>query len=78
MVNYSTNINVINNHLSTELTEHKKGPPHRMLEIRVLASDRHKNGARLNKLMGSQPSPLDNWMFNDNTISIVFVGDQNK
>jgi hypothetical protein len=49
-----------------------------MLEIRVLASDRHKNGARLNKLMGSQPSPLDNWMFNDNTISIVFVGDQNK
>jgi hypothetical protein len=32
------------------------------LEIQVLAWDRHKNVAGLNRLMGSQPSPLDNWI----------------
>jgi hypothetical protein len=30
------------------------------LEIQVLAWDRHNNMAELNRLMGSQPSSLDN------------------
>ena len=33
-----------------------------MLEIQVLAWDRHKNVTGLNRLMGSQPSPLDKWI----------------
>ena len=37
------------------------------LEIQVLAWDRHKNVARFNWLMGSQPSSLDNWISNSNT-----------
>jgi hypothetical protein len=37
-----------------------------MLEIQVLAWDRHKDVAGLNRLMGSQPSPLDNWISNSN------------
>jgi hypothetical protein len=37
-----------------------------VLEIQVLARDRHKNVVVLNQLMGSQPSPLDNWIPNDN------------
>jgi hypothetical protein len=40
---------------------------HMTLEIHVLAWDRHKNVAGLNRLMGSQPSPLDNWISNGNT-----------
>jgi uncharacterized protein YpmS len=53
MVFNSTNINKINNHLSTELTEHKKD--HDMtLKIQVLAWKRHKNMAGLNWLMGFQ------------------------
>jgi hypothetical protein len=38
-----------------------------MLEIQILARDKHKNVVRLNELMGSQPSPLDNWISNGNT-----------
>jgi hypothetical protein len=30
------------------------------LETQVMAWDRHKNVAELNRLMGFQPSPLDN------------------
>jgi hypothetical protein len=37
------------------------------LEIQVLACDRHKNVAGLNQLIGSQPTPLENWIFNDKT-----------
>ena len=44
----------------------KRRPRHMMLEIPV-AWDRHKNVTRLNCLMGSQPSPLDNWISNGNT-----------
>ena len=33
-------------------------------EIRIW--DRHSNVAELIWLMGNQPSPLDNWIFNDN------------
>jgi hypothetical protein len=31
------------------------------MEIQIW--DRHKNMARLNWLIGAQPSPLDNWIF---------------
>ena len=37
-----------------------KRPPHMTLEIQVW--DKHNNVAGLNLLMGSQPSPLDNWI----------------
>jgi hypothetical protein len=37
------------------------------LEIQVLASDRQKNAVGLNRLMGSEPSPLNNWICNGNT-----------
>jgi len=68
MVNNSTNINKTNDHLSTELIEHKnEGQQHMMLEIQVLAWDRHKDVAGLNRLMGSHPSPHDNWISNSNT-----------
>jgi len=36
-------------------------------EIQVLSWDRHKDVVRLNRLKGFQPSPLDNWIFNNNT-----------
>jgi len=32
------------------------------MEIKVLGLDRHKNVAGLNQLMGSQSSPVDNWI----------------
>jgi hypothetical protein len=35
---------------------------HMMLEIQVLAWDRHKHVAGLNQLMGSQIFPFDNWV----------------
>ena len=37
------------------------------LEIQVMGWDRQKNVAVLSRLMGSQPSHLDNWIFNGNT-----------
>ena len=37
------------------------------LEIQILPWDRHNNVMELNRLMGSQPSPLDNWISNVNT-----------
>ena len=40
------------------------------LEIQVLVWDRHKTVAGLNPLMGFQTSPLDNWIFNGNTLHI--------
>jgi len=39
---------------------HIKKRQHMTLGIQVLTSDRHKNVAGLNQLMGSQPSPFDN------------------
>jgi hypothetical protein len=49
-----------------------------MLEIQVLAWDRQRNVAGLNWLMGSQPSPLDNWIFNCNTdIYILYIIETN-
>ena len=38
-----------------------------VLEIQVIALDRYKNGAGLNRLMQFQPFPSDNWIANDNT-----------
>ena len=38
-----------------------------MFETQVLAWDRNKNVAGQNRLMGSQNSPFDNWITNDNT-----------
>jgi hypothetical protein len=73
MVDNSMNINKMNNHLSTQLIEHKKkktttrADGQVVLEIQVLTWDRHKNVRRLNWLIGSQPFPLDNWISNDNT-----------
>jgi hypothetical protein len=40
----------MNNHLSLQLTEHKKDR-HMMLEIQVHVWDRHKNEAALNQLI---------------------------
>ena len=37
------------------------------LEIQVLTWYRHKNVAGLNQLIGSKPSPLENWISNGNT-----------
>jgi hypothetical protein len=56
MVNNSTNINKINNHLSPQLIKHKKKTRHTMLKIQVLTWDGHKEVAMLNRLMGSLPS----------------------
>ena len=58
MVNNSTNINKTNNHLSPSLTKYKKHD-NLTMDILVLFWDRHKNVARLNRLLGSQLSSLD-------------------
>ena len=50
MVNNFTNINKTNNHLSPQLTEHKK-KRHMTSEIQVFAWDRQKNVAGLNALL---------------------------
>jgi hypothetical protein len=36
-------------------------------EIQVLAWERHKNIVALIRLIGTYPSPLDNWISNSNT-----------
>ena len=36
-------------------------------EIQVMAWDRYKHVAGLNRIMGSQPSPLDNSIYDGNT-----------
>ena len=41
----------------SELTEHKKKPRYMMLEIQVLAWDRHKDVVGLNRLMDLQTLP---------------------
>ena len=43
-INY-TNIDKMNNHLSPQIIEHKKGPQQMMLEIQVLAWDRQNKCA---------------------------------
>jgi hypothetical protein len=43
------------------IIEHEKWLRHISLGIHVVAWDRHNNGVGLNRLMGSQPSHIDNW-----------------
>jgi hypothetical protein len=57
MENNSTNINKTNNHPSPQLTENKKRPRYKTLEIQVLAWDRHINMVGLNRLMWFHPFP---------------------
>ena len=45
----------------------QKRPQDLMFEIQILAWDRHKNVVGLNRLMGSLPSRLGNWISNGNT-----------
>ena len=54
----------------TELTKGKKRPLKMSLVIQVLSWDRDKHVAGLNRLMGLQPSRLDNWISNSNTYII--------
>ena len=54
IVNNSANINKTNNHLSTQLVDHKKKTTTYDMENQVLTWDRHKDVAGLNRLMGSQ------------------------
>jgi len=58
--------NKANNDLSSYLNSlnTKKRPRHVTFEIQILAWDRHKHMAELNRLMGTQHSPLDNWVSN--------------
>ena len=53
--------------LSSQLIDHRKGPRQLALEIQILTQDRHPKVAGLNRVMGSQPSPLDNEISNGNT-----------
>ena len=67
MVNYnSININKTNNLLSFQIIEPKKDHNIMMLEIQILAWDMLKTVVRLNQLMGSHPSSLDNGNSNGN------------
>jgi hypothetical protein len=52
MINNFTNINKTNNHVSCLITEYNK-----------MAWDRYKHVVGLNRFMGSQPSPLDNSIY---------------
>ena len=59
MANNSSNIKkTLNNHPSSEVTEHKKNPQHIILKIQVLVWDRHKHVEEFNQIMRSEPSPL--------------------
>ena len=52
VVNISTN-----NHLSSQIIQHKKNMTYMVLKIQVLDWDRHKNVVGLNQLMGSLIPP---------------------
>ena len=49
--------------ITSHLNSMNKKRQHMMLEIYVLACDRHINVVVLNQLMGSQPFPLKNWIY---------------
>ena len=66
MVNNSININKTNNLISPSHWTQKR-PQNLTLEIQVLAWDRHKYVAGLNRLMGFQPSHIDSWISNGKT-----------
>ena len=68
MVNNSTNINKTNNLLWPSPNEKKaKRPRHMVLEKQILDWNRHTNMAGLNRIMGTQPSHLDNLISKGNT-----------
>jgi hypothetical protein len=67
MVNNSTNINKMNNHVLSQIIEHKKRSRDMILGIQGLALDRHENMTGLNRLLLSKPFHLDNWIFNGYT-----------
>jgi len=74
MVHNSTNINKTNNYLSPQLTEQKNNKKrHRnmTLEIHALVWDRHKHIARLNRMIGFQPFPLDDCISNGNAYMYI-------
>ena len=61
MVNNSTNMNKPDNHLSSSLTEHKMKRDHDIFVYNPeLGLTQTYKCTGLNRLMGSQPSPLDN------------------
>ena len=62
MVNNSTNINKTNNHLSSELTEHKKKRGITTYDI----GNPDPGLGHTQKCGGVKPSPLDNWISNGN------------
>ena len=43
------------------------------LEIQAPPWDGHKNVAGLNESMGSQPSPLGNWISNGTTYTYIYI-----
>ena len=57
MINNSTN--KTNNHLSPQLIDNSKPPPHLTLEIHVLARDRHEEVTALNGVNGITTPLLD-------------------
>ena len=70
-INNSTNIKKANIHISSWFGEEKKKTT--TLEIQVLVWDRLKHVAGINWLIGSQSSPLDNWI----TISYAYTNVKN-
>jgi len=67
MFNNSTNINKTNNHLSRQITEHKKRPRYEVGNPGPGLRQTWKY-AESNRLMESQSSPLDNWFSNVNYV----------
>ena len=57
----------ITSHFNWIYWTYNKWPRHITSEVQVPAWDKHKNAVALKRLLGSQPSPLDNWISNDNT-----------
>ena len=50
-----------------QLKKKAKRPRHMVLEMQILDWNRHKNMAGLNRIMGTQPSHLDNLISKGNT-----------
>jgi hypothetical protein len=76
MVNNFTNVNKKNDHLSSQLVEHKKNSTtYKTLEIQFLFWDGHKHVAGLNRLIQSQWTLLGNWISYGNTY-IFYINKQ--
>jgi hypothetical protein len=67
-------MNKTSKHISPKINEHKKNPPRYMaFEIQVLAWDRHKYVAGLNRLMSSLPPCFDTSNWNHACFSVNIV-----